>query len=76
MREESAWLLSYEDYDYDTRIVRALRSAYAAERDADARTSIEDSLGSADPDFVAPDALDLSENDEPDALADADARQP
>jgi hypothetical protein len=55
VREESAWLLTYEDFNTDPRILQALRQAYSAERDADARTSIEDALGSADPEFEPPD---------------------
>jgi hypothetical protein len=64
VREEAAWQLSFEDEELYPKIVSAVHAAYQREHDPDALRSMETTLESKDPTFVAPDAPQLLEPEE------------
>jgi len=54
VREQAAWQLSFEDEDLYPKLVSALHSAFAGERDSEAKASMQSALEDKDPNFVDP----------------------
>jgi HEAT repeat protein len=63
VRDQAAYYLSTEDADAYPELVPALRRAFAAEGDPEARSSIESALETLDPEFVPAGQIEDAEDE-------------